>query len=780
MLVKRDSITSSQYLLKIPKEAINISIKNITEAKAQELSQQKQTLKPKNLTLDQRKQLADFIPQSALISNSQKIVQKNNESFINISSYSLNVDNNADSSENQANSTLSQALFDINEATLQSSLIENSGEIESSSSEQVSDNSPILVNSLGSSLVDNTSDSSFLGEPVLDSNIALIQDILSDAPITNPESDTPIVMIEAEFIHETTPETTTETTPETTTETTTETTLDQQLIISEDQVSMNSSETSGQAPVNEALDSEIPPTIENTVDISLPEPISDPTPAPEIVLIPEPILDPIQEINTQVIQEESKIDKVTDINEQITENNNDQPVPPETTEPAELIAPAPPAPPAPLILPALNTQNIVIENYIQIDYQIPAPKIKEKDTNKGKMVTVSAENEDPENPLTDVLAYTKIPEIFKVGQEDKIRIKWKNNDNQEMQFKAYDLDSNGMLDYVEWTVPHLSEQTFDIIYISRALYLDKDKNTITDIYDLVKSQDNNFASLTDGQYIRVTFEKVLNNLKNITLYARSQDQSQAVSIEVYAQESGQLVATFNPIDHDGFYKVYLTDVQTPTDVFDLKIIGSIYIDYIIYTDFDYGPNQILTPTGYKNVSELNIGDEVVGYDHGAKVINVIENIQFTQPDAYDHYEQDADGNNTKNFIKVPFVYYLANEKWELYTNQSVFTNHGVVHAFELQVGDTIYDATGQPITINTIRSGEDRIQWMSLTVSGNHSYVADDLLLHNASRYWVGGGSSVNWDATSNTNWGSASNTQDNASVPTSADDVFFDGVGTW
>src|SRR3990167_8868750 len=48
-----------------------------------------------------------------------------------------------------------------------------------------------------------------------------------------------------------------------------------------------------------------------------------------------------------------------------------------------------------------------------------------------------------------------------------------------------------------------------------------------------------------------------------------------------------------------------------------------------------------------------------------------------------------------------------------------------------------------------------------------------------ASRYWVGGGSSANWNATGNTNWGSASNTQDNASVPTSADDVFFDGVGT-
>lgn len=48
-----------------------------------------------------------------------------------------------------------------------------------------------------------------------------------------------------------------------------------------------------------------------------------------------------------------------------------------------------------------------------------------------------------------------------------------------------------------------------------------------------------------------------------------------------------------------------------------------------------------------------------------------------------------------------------------------------------------------------------------------------------ANRFWVGGGSSTAWDATGNTNWGTASNTQDNASVPTAADDVFFDGVGT-
>lgn len=48
-------------------------------------------------------------------------------------------------------------------------------------------------------------------------------------------------------------------------------------------------------------------------------------------------------------------------------------------------------------------------------------------------------------------------------------------------------------------------------------------------------------------------------------------------------------------------------------------------------------------------------------------------------------------------------------------------------------------------------------------------------------RYWVSGCTTANWSCNNagTTNWGSASNTQDNASVPGSSNDVFFDGVGT-
>jgi hypothetical protein len=45
-----------------------------------------------------------------------------------------------------------------------------------------------------------------------------------------------------------------------------------------------------------------------------------------------------------------------------------------------------------------------------------------------------------------------------------------------------------------------------------------------------------------------------------------------------------------------------------------------------------------------------------------------------------------------------------------------------------------------------------------------------------ADRYWVGGGSSANWNATSPTNWSATSGGSNDASVPTSADDVFLDG----
>jgi uncharacterized protein (TIGR02145 family) len=185
---------------------------------------------------------------------------------------------------------------------------------------------------------------------------------------------------------------------------------------------------------------------------------------------------------------------------------------------------------------------------------------------------------------TDVLAFTNIPPIYKVGQEDRIKIKWLNNDDQEMVFQAYDLDKDGRLDYIEWTVPHLSTQTFEIIFISKALELDQNKEIVGEVFDQVKEQDNIWASISDGHYIRTTFEKFLTGNNDVTLYVRPKVDT-IVNIEVYpvydGVSSNQPVATFEPIDHEGMYKVLLNNLIQSTDVFDIKITGFGDIDYIV-------------------------------------------------------------------------------------------------------------------------------------------------------------------------------------------------------
>ena len=214
---------------------------------------------------------------------------------------------------------------------------------------------------------------------------------------------------------------------------------------------------------------------------------------------------------------------------------------------------------------------------VVVEYETPAPTIAEATTDTGKVVSISSV--EGEVPITDVLAFTNIPEIYKVGQEDKIKIKWSNNGDQNVTFKAYDLNDNGKLDYVEWTVPHLSTQIFEIIFISKAFQLDANKEIISDIYDTVKTQDDTWAPISDGQYVRVTFENILTNNNDITLYARPAGAT-PVTIEAYTTDTNQLVATFD-ITEQGLYKELIPDLQSPTDLFDLKIVGEVEIDYVV-------------------------------------------------------------------------------------------------------------------------------------------------------------------------------------------------------
>lgn len=209
--------------------------------------------------------------------------------------------------------------------------------------------------------------------------------------------------------------------------------------------------------------------------------------------------------------------------------------------------------------------------------------------------------------------------------------------------------------------------------------------------------------------------------------------------------------------------------------------------------------QLLTPSGYKNIEDCQIGEQLIAYDifTGQVIINELLNKSWFSydmfEDSYSLPEEYIDENGDtvtkppvllktkkENFESVhgELKGYVINNKWTLYRYQSVWANMNITHAQNLQIGDIIYDNNDNDIEITSIQE-VDLDGWWRLKVSGDHSYIADDLTLHNATRYWVGGGSSANWNATGNTNWGSSSGGANNASVPTNADDVIFDGAGT-
>ena len=249
--------------------------------------------------------------------------------------------------------------------------------------------------------------------------------------------------------------------------------------------------------------------------------------------------------------------------------------------PVETVTPTEDVTPNPEVVDDSSTPDVTETNISSAPQIDSTPTVDEQMTENGKLVVVSA---TPEQELiheyTNVPVKTEISEIFKIGQEDQIKIKWQNNNGQEMQFVSYDDDTDGLIDHVSWVVPHLSVQTFEIIFISNALQLDADKNTLADIYDLVNTRDQNFASLQDGQFVRVTFEKLLDSTKDITIYAKATNENSPATIEVYTLD-GQLLATFENIILDGKYKIFLTSLLSETDTFDLKIIGNVEIDYIV-------------------------------------------------------------------------------------------------------------------------------------------------------------------------------------------------------
>ncbi len=167
--------------------------------------------------------------------------------------------------------------------------------------------------------------------------------------------------------------------------------------------------------------------------------------------------------------------------------------------------------------------------------------------------------------------------------------------------------------------------------------------------------------------------------------------------------------------------------------------------------------QILTRRGYRDSALCKRFNRVLAFDFvtGKRTYNRIKKVEFVPC-------EDED-------------WVLINGKFRLHRHQSLWANGNVTHAGFLKFGDVIYVDKDHSETVVDLefKAGGPK-QWTKLEVTGDHSFIADGITLHNASRFWVLG--TGTWDAADTTHWSATSNGSGGASVPGGSDAVTLDG----
>jgi len=156
-----------------------------------------------------------------------------------------------------------------------------------------------------------------------------------------------------------------------------------------------------------------------------------------------------------------------------------------------------------------------------------------------------------------------------------------NGSRKEVAFTAVDLDNDTLIDRIEWIVPHLSEQKYEVVIeIIKAEHLDKNRIFLADIYDDVKAKDGNWSeTIHNDEYVRVTFGEPLDRTNDITIYARSQGDA---DIEVYTRDNDSIITTFTHISDEKWYGVLLSELPGKHTTFDLRTRGDpVQYDYLV-------------------------------------------------------------------------------------------------------------------------------------------------------------------------------------------------------
>ena len=141
---------------------------------------------------------------------------------------------------------------------------------------------------------------------------------------------------------------------------------------------------------------------------------------------------------------------------------------------------------------------------IEIEYYTPAPETIETNISPtSKQVVVTSEEH-----YADILTYASLPSE---AEPESVHLYWIVNGtrNEVFDITKKDTNDNGLVDWIEWVTPHLSNQTYVIEITGEGLYnwsAGMFYNTTTDWENVTLLNDSADTYYTSGHYISQTFD----------------------------------------------------------------------------------------------------------------------------------------------------------------------------------------------------------------------------------------------------------------------------------
>lgn len=317
---------------------------------------------------------------------------------------------------------------------------------------------------------------------------------------------------------------------------------------------------------------------------------------------------------------------------------------------------------------------------VEVEYYTPGPQRTEKQISSSRKEVVVYDSN--EVGYTNVLAYTQLDDSVSMNDKSAIKVYWKE-EGKYLDFNSRDADADGFIDNIEWIVPHLSNQTFEIIIeIIRAAHLDSGRNYIGDIYNSVSKLDGIYSpEINAEEYVRVSFEQNLTNQNDITLVPNL--ISGNPTIEVYEKDASQLLTVFEGLAFNRPNKVFLTNLRNSQDTFDLKVIGGVLqFDYIVDpTTLTSSPQSYTGGTNWNNITGAYADGGNAAYTTSATVPTV----------TYYNYSFSIPSGSTINQVRVRSDYRIQDNND--YFTMAVSWNGGTSWSSEYTLANSQTETT---------------------------------------------------------------------------------------